>query len=96
MDILECLKGNKPLTEFCKKICNYKIALEGDKRYLFLASLISADSLMDEQSCRNSLDKINFILENIKLLDLKNEAEILKYLKKNIKIVKKDLNKYKN
>lgn len=96
MDVLECLKGNQPLTEFCKKICSYKIALESDKKYLFLASLISADSLMDEQSCLNSLNKINFILDNIKLFDLENESEILKFLKKGIKIIKKDLNKYRN
>lgn len=96
MDVLECLKGNKPLTEFCQKICAYKIALESDKKYLFLASLISADTLLDEQSCLNALKKVNFILDNIKLLDLENESEVLKYLKKGIKIIKKDLNKYRN
>lgn len=95
MDVLETLKNNQPLTEFCKKICSYKIALESDKKYLFLASLISADSLMDEQSCLNSLNKINFILDNIKLFDLENESEILKFLKKGIKIIKKDLNKFR-
>lgn len=96
MDVLETLKNNQPLTEFCKKICSYKIALESDKKYLFLASLISADTLLDEQSCLNSLDKINFILDNIKLFDLENESEVLKFLKKGVKIIKKDLNKFRN
>ena len=96
MDVIETIKNNQPLTEFCKKICSYRIALESDKKYLFLSSLVSADTLLDEQSCLNSLSTINFIVDNIKLLDLTNESEVLKFLKKEIKIVKKELNKFRN
>lgn len=89
--------GIKPLFEFCKKIWGYKLALESDMRYLFLVSLISSDNLTDEQKCIDSIERINFILNNIELFDLKDnlKKETIKFLKDGLKIAKRDLKEFK-
>lgn len=92
------IKNNKPLFEFCEKIWAYKKALECDARYLFMVTLISSDRLLSKEDCINSLNTINFILDNIDLFDL-NEAlkkEITKFLKDGLKIVKRDLKEFKD
>ena len=92
------IEGNKPLYEFCRKIWSLKIALESNMRYLFLASLISADSLVNAEACEDSIKHINFILKNIDLFDLKVELkkEVVKFLKDGLKIAKRDLSGFKN
>ena len=87
------IKNNKPLFEFCQKIWAYKVALECDKRYLFLVSLISSHNLINEEACIHSIKTINFILDNIDLFDLKEDLkeEIIKFLENGIKIANRDL-----
>lgn len=91
------IQDNKPLFEFCRNIWSYKMALESDMRYLFLCSLISADSLVDAKSCEISIDKMNFMLKNIELFDFDDERkkEIVKFLKDGLKIAKRDLKDFK-
>lgn len=87
------IKDNKPLFEFCKKIWGYKKALECDMRYLFLVSLISSDKLINKEECIDSVNRINFILDNIELFDLKDELkeETMKFLNDGLNIIKREL-----
>ena len=87
------IENNKPLYEFCRKIWSYKIALESDKKYLFLASFVGAGIILDKESCLESLDTINFILKNIELFDLGDllKKEVVSFLTKEKKMMKKEL-----
>jgi hypothetical protein len=90
---IEDIKNNKPLFEFCKKILSYKIALECDKRYLFLASLVSADRLINKERCIESMEKIKFLIDNIELFDLNDniKKDTLSFLNSGLEIVERDL-----
>lgn len=90
------LKKNKPLYDFCARVLNYKSGFESELRYLILASFISSDSLIDAQSCEDSIEMMSFVKNNIKLMDLdeKTEKEVLKYMNKGLKIAKRDLKEY--
>lgn len=94
---LAALENNKPLLNFCSWILRYKMVLENeDTRYLVLASFISADTLVDVQSCRNSIATMNFIMDNMNYLDLNEELknEVVEYLNKGLKIAKRDLKNF--
>lgn len=95
---LDDIRTNKPLFEFCKKIWCYKKALECDARYLFMVTLISSDRLLSKEDCINSLNTINFILDNIDLFDFNEvlKKEVTKFLKDGLKIVKRDLKEFKD
>ena len=95
LDFVE-LKKNRPLCDFCDRVLSYKSAFESELRYFILVSFISADSLVDAQSCRDSIECMDFIVKNIKLMDLeeKIEKEVLKYMRKGLKIAKRDLKEY--
>lgn len=89
----EDITNNKPLFEFCKKILSHKIALECDKRYLFLSSLISPDRLINKERCVESLEKIKFLIDNLELFDLNDDIkkETLNFLNGGIEIIERDL-----
>lgn len=94
MDInFEDITNNNPLYEFCKKILSYKIALECDKRYLFLASLVSADRLINKERCIESMEKIKFLIDNIELFDLNDniKKDTLSFLNSGLEIAERDL-----
>lgn len=83
------ISDNQKLLSFCNKILFYNTILESDEsRYLFLASLISADTLVDEESCHETLETVDFIEKNLDLFVLSDEVieETKKYLKKSIDI----------
>lgn len=70
--------------------------LSSDFVWLYLASLISADVLDSKEQCVESLDKLNFIKDNIDKLELSEEIrnKIIDYSIKGIDIVNQDLKEY--
>lgn len=64
--------------------------------WLYLASLISADVLDSKEKCVESLNKLNFIKDNIEKLELSEEIrnKIIDYSIKGIDIVNQDLKEY--
>lgn len=70
--------------------------LSSDFVWLYLASLISADVLDSKEKCVESLDKLNFIKDNIDKLELSEEIrnKIMAYSIKGINIVNQDLKEY--
>ena len=70
--------------------------LSSDLVWLYLGSLISADVLDSKEKCVESLDKLNFIKDNIDKLELSEEIrnKILDYSIKGIDIVNQDLKEY--
>ena len=70
--------------------------LSNDFVWLYLASLISADVLDSKEKCVESLNKLNFIKDNIDKLELSEEIrnKIIDYSIKGINIVNQDLKQY--
>lgn len=70
--------------------------LSSDFAWLYLASLISADVLDSKEKCVESLNKLNFIKDNIEKLELSEEIrnKIIDYSIKGIDIVNQDLKQY--
>lgn len=70
--------------------------LSSDFVWLYLASLISADVLDSKEKCVESLNKLNFIKDNIEKLELSEEIrnKIIDYSIKGIDIVNQDLKQY--
>ena len=70
--------------------------LSNDFVWLYLASLISADVLDSKEKCVDSLNKLNFIKDNIEKLELSEEIrnKIIDYSIKGIDIVNQDLKQY--
>lgn len=66
-------------------------------RYLFLVSLISADTLVTEDDCNNSLNILNFIKDNITELNISEEIrnEVIEYAVKGISIVSNEIERIK-
>ena len=91
--LVKKIKENEKLLEFNRKILNINVILNNDNlRYLYMVSLISSDNIIDIVSCDKSLESINFILNNIDLFDIDDKVrkEVVKYLKKGLRIIKKD------
>lgn len=70
--------------------------LSSDFVWLYLASLISSDVLDSKEKCVDSLNKLNFIKDNIDKLELSEEIrnKIIDYSIKGINIVNQDLKQY--
>lgn len=70
--------------------------LSSDFVWLYLANLISADVLDSKEKCIESLNKLNFIKDNIDKLELSEEVKnkIIDYSIKGIDIVNRDLKDY--
>lgn len=68
--------------------------LNSNLKYLFFASLISSDTLNSSEDYNNSIDKCNFIIENIDEISFndgeKGKKETLRYIKKALKMLKKE------
>lgn len=91
--LVKKIKENEKLLEFNRKILNINVILNNDNlRYLYMVSLISSDNIIDIASCNKSLESINFILNNIDLFDIDDKVrkEVVKYLKKGLRIIKRD------
>lgn len=91
--LVKKIKENEKLLEFNREILNISVILNNEGlRYLYLVSLISSDNIIDVASCDRSLQAINFIMEHIDLfgLDDKVKKEVTKYLKKGLRIIRRD------
>lgn len=91
--IIKKIKQNTNLVKFCNRILNYNTIFENETtRCMFLVSLISADSLTDEQSCDETIEVANFILNHIDLFILEDniKKDIISKMKSAIKIAKRD------
>lgn len=64
--------------------------------YLYLVSLISADSLLTVEDCEESLKEIDFCLEILPENDIKDKKKIKKMLLEGKEIVLRDLENLKN
>ncbi len=66
-------------------------------RYFYLGSLISSDAVYDIETANNSIKRLKFIKDNLKYLNLDKETfkEIIKFVNKGLKIVKRDLKEFK-
>jgi hypothetical protein len=82
------------IVEFANKLVGLsKIFNDDSLRYLYLASLISADALILKEEYENALNHMNFIKRYFDLIDFKNDdvkKEVKKYLRKGLRIVKSE------
>lgn len=92
------LKENQKLTSFVNKILNYNDILIDDTRYLFLGSMISADSMMTKEDCEEIIELATFINNNIELFILEPEQkeETLKYMYNAIELANNELKELNN
>jgi hypothetical protein len=88
------LYSNIKLLNFCKKVIGLNLILSNEEtRYMFLGSLISADSLVDKHAYKENISTCNFIKNNIKLMkfdDINDEGKILKYINKTLETLSKE------
>ena len=87
------ISENPNLVAFCNKILSYNMIFEEESiRNMFLVSLISADTLVDENSCDETIETATFILNNINLMILDDDIKktVIKYMKDAIKIAIRD------
>lgn len=87
------ISQNPNLVSFCNKILNYNAILEDEQsRSMFLVLLISSDSLIDVQSCDETIEVSNFILNHINLMILEDDVKesVINHLKTAIEIAERD------
>lgn len=87
------IEANPKLVQFINKILTYnEIFNDETTRCMFLVSLISADNLIDKQSCDETIEIANFILVNIDLFILEDniKKDIISKMKSAIEIAKRD------
>lgn len=87
------ISENPNLVAFCNKILSYNMIFEEESiRNMFLVSLISADTLVDENSCDETIETANFILNNINLMVLDDDIKksVIDYLNKALEIAQRD------
>ena len=93
------IEENERLYTYIKRLYNYSFAVNSENwRYLFLVSLVSSDNLTDADSCKESIESMNFVKNNIDLITTndKIKKEVLKYIKDGLKIANRDLKYYEN
>ena len=92
------ISQNPNLVSFCNKILNYNTILEDEtSRSMFLVMLISSDSLIDKESCNETIEVSNFILNNINLMILEDNIKesVINHLKTAIEIAERDKKLFK-
>ena len=98
-EIIKKIESNHKLINFCNKIISYNIILENETtRNMFFASLISADCLIDINSCNETIETANFILNNINLFELEDsiKQDTIKYCNNAINIANRDKKTFLN
>jgi len=98
-NIIKKIEQNQNLIKFCNRILNYNYIFENEiTRNMFLVSLISADSLIDKQSCDETIDIANFILNHIDLFILEDniKKDLISKMNSAIKIAKRDKKQFIN
>ena len=70
--------------------------LNSENRYFFLASLISSDAILNKEDAVESLEIVNYIINNIDNFNLtdKIKSEVIKYMNKSKKILDKDIKRF--
>lgn len=70
--------------------------LNSENKYLFLASLISSDNILNKEDAIESLEIVNYIINNIDNFDLTSEIkfEVIEYMNKAKKILDKDIKRF--
>lgn len=70
--------------------------LNSENRYLFLASLISSDNILNKEDAIESLEIVKYINDNIDNLDLTSEikSKVIRYMNKAKKILDKDIKRF--
>ena len=92
------LEKHQKLTDAIMMIERIENVLTNDQmRYVYLGTLISSDTVFDTESANKSLEKLLFIKENIKYMNLDEELfnDVNEFIGKGIEIVKNDLNNFK-
>lgn len=95
------LYSNEKLLNFCKKVIGLNLILNNEEtRYMFLGSLICADSLVDKHAYKENISICNFIKNNIKLMkfnDINDEGKIIRHINETLEILGKEFEeKYLN
>lgn len=96
---LKNISKNPNLVAFCNKILSYNTIFENEiSRSMFLVSLVSADVLINEQACDETINICKFILDHIDLMELENDVKnsVIDYLKRAIKIARRDKKQFQN
>ena len=91
------ISQNPNLVSFCNRILNYNTILEDEtSRSMFLVILISSDSLIDKESCDETIEVSNFILNHIDLMILEDDIKekVIKYLNDAINIAIRDRKRF--
>jgi len=70
--------------------------LNSENKYLFLASLISSDNILNKEDAIESLEIVDYIINNIDNFNLTGEikSEVIKYMNKAKKILDKDIKRF--
>ena len=82
------------MSEYIKRL---ELVLSNDAvRYLYLVSLISADTLSSKEACEGSLNVFNLIKDNLHIMNLTDEVknELIEYVERGIAIVNKELTRF--
>ena len=90
---LKKISENPNLIAFCNKILSYNAILEEEvTRNMFLVSLISADTLVDEHECNETIEIASFILNHLNLFMLDDDIKktVRQHLNDAIKIAERD------
>lgn len=98
MKLIKKISDNPKLVAFCNKILTYNAIFDAEEpRRLFISSLINADTLVDEESCRETLDTAYFIVNHMDFFQLEENVreEIENYTEKAIKIAFNELRNFK-
>ena len=98
MDLGPFVNEHPKLWDFCWKIYSIENFLKNEKfRYLYLANLISADTIIDEKTAKESIKELTFIKQNIEYfnLDKDTKKKVKEFIAKGIKIAKQDIVDFK-
>lgn len=90
---IQNIQKNEKLMIFCNKILTYNFIFDNEvSRSMFFVSLISADCLVDEHQCDETIKIATFILDNIDLFILEDDIKdfVIKSSKDAIEIAKRD------
>ena len=82
------------MPEYIKRL---ELILSNDAvRYLYLVSLIGADTLVSKEGCEGSLNVFNLIKDNLHIMNLTDEVkdELIEYVEKGITIVNNELTRF--
>lgn len=97
MDLGLYINDNEKLWNFCWKCYKIEQLLNNDElRNLYLVTLISSDTIVDIESAKISIEKLNeikLVLPYLNITD-KIRKDTLKFINKGLKIAKRDLKKF--